>query len=253
MITAMLVAAALTPPANWKLVWNDEFAKSGAPDPKKWTYEKGYIRNNEKQFYTADRRENARVEGGRLIIEARKDNFEGKEVTSASLTTQGIAEWSSGRFEVRAKVPAMRGTWPAIWLLGANIPTIGWPKCGEIDIMEHVGFDVGRIHANIHTEAYNHMNGKGRGANVVEPLVTSKFHVYALEWTADKIDIFIDDKKYFTYTKESDDVAVWPFNKPHYLILNLAIGGAWGGQQGIDDSAFPTRFEVDYVRVFQPK
>jgi beta-glucanase (GH16 family) len=257
---------------EWKLVWSDEFDKPGLPDPAKWEFEEGFLRNNEAQYYTRQRTENARVEDGMLIIEARKErmknpaydpNAAGKgrsrrsrefaEYTSASLTTRGKASWSSGRVEVRAKLPAGRGVWPAIWMLGTNNQQVGWPSCGEIDIMEFVGFEPGVIHANIHTRKYNHVQKTGKGSQITIPDASTAFHVYAMEWDAEKMDFFVDDKKYFTYRNEHTGVDAWPYDQHQYLILNLAIGGAWGGAQGIDDAVFPQRYYIDYVRVYQKR
>jgi len=253
--------------AEWKLVWSDEFDRDGLPDPAKWTYEEGFVRNQEAQYYTRARAENARVERGVLVLEARKEQFPNPryepgatswqrgrqfaEYTSASVTTEGRAAWRYGRIEVRAKLPTGRGTWPAIWMLGVNRREVGWPRCGEIDIMENVGFDPDIIHANIHTEAYNHVKKTGKGASIRIEKPYADFHVYALEWTPERLDFFVDDQKYFSYNNEKTGPAVWPFDQPFYLILNVAIGGAWGGQKGIDDSIFPQRMEVDYVRVYE--
>ncbi|MBI4877885.1 MAG: glycoside hydrolase family 16 protein [Acidobacteria bacterium] len=239
--------------AEWKVVWADEFNTPGAPDPSKWTYEEGFIRNRESQYYTRDRRENARVENGVLVIEARKEQFGPKpaEYTSASLTTEGKASWKYGRIEVRAKLPAGRGMWPAIWMLGVNRRQAGWPRCGEIDIMENVGFDPDIIHANIHTQAYNHIKKTGKGAKITVPRPHTGFHVYAVEWSELRMDFFVDGQKYFSFENEKTGTEAWPFDQPFYLILNAAIGGAWGGQKGIDDSIFPQRYEIDYVRVHQ--
>jgi beta-glucanase (GH16 family) len=234
------------------LVWADEFDRPGLPDPSRWTYEDGFVRNQEAQYYTRQRLENARVEDGNLVIEARKEKLGGGEYTSASLITRGRGEFLYGRIEVRARLPRGRGLWPAIWLLGTNIQAVGWPRCGEIDVMENVGFEPGRIHANIHVEAYNHAAGTGKGASVLVPSAHDAFHVYAVEWTPERLDFFVDETKYFTFQKESADVRVWPFDAPQYLILNIAVGGAWGGQQGIDDSVFPQRLLVDFVRVYSP-
>lgn len=253
--------------AQWKLVWADDFNEPGLPNPAKWSYETGFIRNNELQYYTRERPENARVEDGMLVIEARKEQFknpdydpesrrgrrgrEFAEYTSASLTTQGKASWTYGRIEVRAKLPSGRGTWPAIWTLGTNIREVGWPACGEIDIMEFVGFEPGIIHANVHTRSYNHTRGTGKGDKITIADASNAFHVYAIEWYEDHIDFFVDDRKYFTFKNEGSGDDVWPYNKDQYLILNLAIGGSWGGQKGIDDSIFPQRYYIDYVRVYQ--
>jgi beta-glucanase (GH16 family) len=269
-----LLIAAPARADDWKLVWSDEFEKAGAPDTAKWDYELGFIRNHEQQFYTKARKENARVENGILVIEARKEKYrdprlappaEGNETskprarrsreeanyTSASLNTRGKAAWAHGRIEIRAKLPSGRGTWPAFWTLGTNIGQVGWPRCGEIDIMEHVGFDPGVVHANIHTRKYNHAMNTGKGARISVADVSTKFHVYAVEWDPEKMDFFIDGQKYFTYHNEGTGTDVWPYNKDQYLILNIAIGGDWGGQKGIDDSIFPQRCYVDYVRVYQ--
>jgi beta-glucanase (GH16 family) len=260
--------AATADAAEWKLVWSDEFDRPGLPDPTKWTYDTGYIRNNERQFYTRDRRENARVEGGMLIIEARKERYripapdpdgqrrkgsspEVAEYTSASLTTDGKAAWTYGRIEVRAKLPSGRGTWPAIWTLGTNIGEVDWPRCGEIDIMEFVGFEPNTIYANIHTTKYNHVKKTGKGDRTTVADASEAFHVYAIEWDERKVDFFVDDRKYFTYTNEGSGRDAWPYDREQYLILNLAIGGDWGGQKGIDDRIFPQRYTIDYVRVYQ--
>ncbi len=237
---------------GWKLVWSDEFDRPGQPDPTKWSYEKGLIRNAEKQFYTQSRRENSRIEDGRLIIEARKEKMDGGEFTSASLVTKGHAQWRSGRFEVRAKLPAARGTWPAIWMLPDDIGKVSWPKCGEIDIMEHVGHDPGMIHGSLHTEAFNHTKGTQLSTKTQLPTFSSDFHTYTMTWSADRIEVGIDGKTYGTFNrKPGAGVAEWPFDKPFYLILNLAIGGGWGGTKGIDEAAFPQRMEVDFVRVYE--
>ena len=235
----------------WQRVWADEFDTPGMPDPAKWDYDVGYIANNEKQYYTRARRENARVENGMLVIESRKEAYQGYAYTSARLITKGRATWRYGRIEVRAKLPTGRGMWPAIWMLGANIDQVGWPGCGEIDIMENVGFAPHMIHANVHTKAYNHVLGTNKGGSLSVPNPYADFHVYAVEWFADHMDFFVDDKKYFTFNNEGKGRDTWPFDQPHFLILNAAVGGDWGGQQGIDDSIFPEAFFVDYVRIYQ--
>lgn len=240
-------------PEKWRLEWSDEFDKGDSPDLRYWSYEEGYIRNNEAQYYTKDRRDNARIENGKLVIEARKDGWEGKKITSASLITKGKRPFLYGRIEARAKIPTGRGTWPAIWTVGENNKEVRWPKCGEIDILENVGFQPRRVHANIHVDAYNHRKGNGKGNSIDGGEPWKDFHVYAIEWWPDRIEFFYDDTRYFVYKKEKDDDSVWPFDKPQFVILNLAIGGGWGGQKGIDESLFPHRFEIDYVRYYKPK
>ncbi|MFA6286748.1 MAG: glycoside hydrolase family 16 protein [Opitutaceae bacterium] len=240
-------------PSRWTLVWADEFDRPGAPDPAVWTPEVGYVRNNEAQYYTRDRPENARVENGLLVIEARRDGWSGKPITSASLTTKGKHPFLYGRIAVRAKIPTGRGTWAAIWTLGENFPKTSWPACGEIDILENVGYDPKTVYGNIHCEAYNHVKRTGKGKAIDAGAPWEQFHEYAIEWYEDRLEFFFDDTRYFVFRKESDDPAVWPFAQPQYLILNLAIGGGWGGMKGIDESLFPHRFEIDYVRHYRPK
>jgi beta-glucanase (GH16 family) len=253
--------------ADWKLVWSDEFNGKGLPDASKWTYEEGFIANREAQYYTKGRLDNIRQENGSLIIEARREKWpnasfrEGStryreqrrdaEYTSARIKTQGKAEWRYGRFEIRAKLPTGRGTWPAIWMLGTNTDKVGWPRGGEIDIMENVGYDPDVIHANVHTQAYNHVKKTNKGAKISVEKPWQDFHVYAVEWTPAQMDFFVDDRKYFTFQNEKTGEATWPFDQPFYLILNVAVGGTWGGTKGVDDGIFPQRMEVDYVRVYE--
>jgi beta-glucanase (GH16 family) len=272
LLLLLLLMSLTADAAEWKLVWSDEFDKPGLPDSARWGYETGFIRNNEKQFYTQARKANARVENGMLVIEARKEKYDvanlgptdrpnrergtarghaNADYTSASLTTRGKAAWTYGRIEVRAKLPAGRGTWPAIWTLGTNIDQVGWPRCGEIDIMEFVGYEPGVVHANIHTKKYNHVMDTGKGNKLSIPDASKTFHVYAVEWDAQKMDFLVDARKYFTFRNEGTDAGAWPYDKDQYLILNLAIGGDWGGRKGVDDKIFPQRYEIDYVRVYQ--
>ena len=243
------------PSAPRKLVWADEFDRAGLPDSTKWGYDVGGNGwgNNELQFYTSRRAENARVENGKLIIEARKEAYQGKNYTSARLLTQNKATWTYGRFEALAKLPKGVGTWPAVWMLGVDKSAAGWPRRGEIDIMEHVGFDEGVVHGTIHSEAYNHAKKTEKGGQTTVPDVASAFHLYAIEWTADQIEFFVDDKLYYTVQKSAlgSTEAQWPFTQPFFLILNVAVGGNWGGQKGVDETIWPQRMEVDYVRVYQ--
>ena len=249
---APLLIELKAPPANtWRLVWQDEFDGSGLPDSTRWGYEVGYVRNNESQYYAQGRLENARRENGQLILEARRDNWNGHAITSASLVTKGKKSFLYGRIEARAKLPTGKGTWPAIWMLGADIDQVGWPACGEIDIMEYVGFAPTTIHGTVHTPFYYHGSAAGpRGGNTQASSPWLDYHLYAIEWFPDRIDFFVDSVKYFTFSNEGTS-AKWPFNKAHYLLLNLAIGGSWGGQQGVDLSLFPHRVYVDYVRVYE--
>lgn len=239
------------PPAR-KLVWSDEFNRNGLPDSTKWNYETGGDGwgNHEAEYYTARRPGNARVENGMLIIEARKEKWGNREYTSARLVTKGKGDWKYGRIEVRAKLPGGRGTWPAIWTLGSATP-LKWPDDGEIDIMEHVGFDLGIIHGTIHCKKYNHVLGTQKSAVIPVKDCMDAFHVYAMEWNAESLSIFVDNDKYFTFRNEHSGYAAWPFDGPLYLLLNIAIGGDWGGQKGIDDAIFPQQMLVDYVRVYQ--
>jgi len=249
------------PPAGYRLVWADEFGTDGLPDADRWSYDTMSNRsgwaNNERQYYAGARRENSRIENGVLIIEARRERTRafkdggGQKYTSARLVTSGHRSWTYGFFEIRAKLPCGRGTWPAIWML-ADAPVINWPAIGEIDIMEHVGFDPGVVHGTIHTKAYNHVIHTARGDQVTIADACTAFHRYQLTWTPDRITIGADDRPYFKFAHEAaGGHDVWPFDAPQYLILNIAVGGDWGGLKGIDDAAFPQRMEVDYVRVYQ--
>jgi len=255
-LLAMTMGAAQAddPKRGKRLIWHDEFAKDGAPDPGRWDYEVGKVRNQERQYYTRDRRQNARIENGELVIEARKEAYEGADVTSASLMS--VPSWTYGYFEVRAKIPTGKGTWPAIWMLGDGIRQkgdafVGWPLCGEIDIMENVGFDPDRVHFNIHTQTPGTAEGSTSSSNFTVAQLPNDFHVYGLDWNKDRMNFYFDGKKVMTYINDGKGKGAWPFDAPQYLILNLAIGGNWGGQQGVDDAIFPSRYLVDYVRVYR--
>jgi len=253
--TALLVFAVLfSTHAQYIEIWSDEFDYTGLPDPQKWSYDTGGngFGNEEKQYYTRDRLKNARVEDGKLIIEAHKESFEANEYTSAKLQTLNSASWQYGRFEIRAKLPKGRGIWPAIWMLPSQSVYGSWPASGEIDIMEQVGFEPDKVHFTIHTEAYNHKIGTQIGANAVFNKPYDNFHTYALEWTEDSLRFYVNDVLYFSFLREPDgDYTVWPYKHPFYLILNVAVGGSWGGANGIDNTIFPQRMEVDYVRVYK--
>ena len=239
--------------SQMKLVWNDEFNYLGLPDSTKWGYDVGGNGwgNNEAQFYTKADTNNAVVRNGFLSIIARKEKHEGKEYTSARMVTSNKKDWRFGRVEIRAKLPKGRGTWPAGWMLGSNINTVGWPQCGEVDILEHVGYDPDTIVGSIHSTAYNHIKGTQKTKRIFIKNPYTEFHVYACEWDTNKMVFFLDGTSYLTVQNEHKTEKEWPFNNPMYILLNVAVGGDWGGTKGIDESIFPVRMEVDYVRVYQ--
>lgn len=236
-----------------QLVWSDEFEGNGGIDTTKWAFRIGGHGwgNNELQYYT-DRPENARREDGKLIIEAIKEDYKNRSYTSARLVTRGKQSWMHVRLEARAKLPSGVGTWPAIWMLGENIKTVGWPRCGEIDIMEHVGYAPDSIYGTVHTDAFNHVEGTQDGGFTTAEDLETAFHVYFIDWTGEKIDFGMDDEVYFTFHKRPDATfAEWPFDDPHYLLLNIAVGGNWGGEMGVDEKIWPQQMEIDWVRVYQ--
>lgn len=238
---------------TYTLVWADEFNYNGLPDSTKWGYEVGGTGwgNNELQYYTFADTANAVVKNGKLFITARKKEIEGKRFSSARLVTKGKAEWKYGKIEINAKLPPGRGLWPAAWMLGSNFKEAGWPDCGEIDIMEHVGFNRDSVFGTIHSLAYNHMKGTQKGTTTAIKEPYTRFHTYAIEWTPDKIDFLLDDKVYYSVKNEHKTVAEWPFDQPFYLLLNIAVGGDLGGMKGLDEQVFPAVMEVDYVRVYK--
>jgi beta-glucanase (GH16 family) len=251
-------AAAQEPPEGYRLTWADEFDAPGLPDPARWTHDTHANRtgwyNNERQYYSAARLQNARVEDGLLIVEARHEapdapDSGGQAYTSARLLSRD--GWTYGLYEVRAKLPCGRGTWPAIWMLPVDLED--WPLDGEIDIMEHVGHDPGVIHGTAHTQAYNHVIRTQKEGIVAVPDACDAFHRYQVRWTPEAVVFAIDDADYYRFDNDGAGVkATWPFDVPFQIILNIAVGGDWGGAEGIDDDAFPQRMEIDYVRVFQP-
>lgn len=248
-------------PAGWQLVWADEFDVDGLPNPAKWGYDtfrnkEGWY-NNELQYYSGARLKNSRAESGKLVIETHREELKsasdwgGQAYTSARLVTSGKAAWTYGAYEIRAKLPCGRGTWPAIWML-ADKANMQWPDDGEIDIMEHVGFDEGVVHGTIHTGAFNHTKNTQKAAQTRLPDLCQAFHRYQLVWTQDAVTIGVDDRAYFRFVNDGKGKkANWPFDAPQYLLLNTAVGGSWGGARGVDDSVYPVRMEVDYVRVWQ--
>lgn len=251
-LAAQLCQAQPVDTTKRKLVWSDEFDYKGLPDKSKWSYNVGGNGwgNQELQFYTEQQMQNARVENGLLTIEARKEQIGANCYSSARLVTKGKGDWTYGRIDVRAKLPKGRGSWPAIWMLGAT-PQLKWPDDGEIDIMEHVGYDQGTVHASVHTKKYYHSIGTQKTAKTFIGDLSEAFHVYSLDWDKEQVTILVDNKPYFTFRNEHTGSEAWPFDKPMYLLLNIAVGGGWGGAKGVDDSIFPLKMEVDYVRVYQ--
>lgn len=238
---------------EWDLVWSDEFNYRGQPDPAKWDYEEGFIRNHEKQYYTRARLENARVENGMLVIECRKEDYRLRkggtaEYTSASLVARNPSGWLYGRIEVRAKLPHGKGVWPAIWTLGTDISRVGWPACGEIDILEYVGSEPNSIYATVHYAADGKHQADHKEFRTEMP--SDDFHVYAIEWFPDRIDFFFDSAKYHTVLLgKAGQGADNPFRNPQKLIINCALGGSWGGD--IDDTVLPQKYLIDYVRIYK--
>lgn len=237
---------------NLTLVWSDEFDGSNV-DLNFWTFETGSggWGNQELQNYTNG--SNAEVTDDILIITARKvnDNMVAGSYTSTRIVTKGKKEFQYGKIEIRAKLPAGKGIWPAIWMLGSNLNSAGWPACGEIDIMEYVGYEPNVVHATIHTTSGSGGNGNGSSYNLSS--CEEEFHNYGILWNEDKIQFYIDstDNIIHTYSPAVKTAANWPFDQPAFFILNVAVGGTWGGAQGIDNSIFPQSMEIDYVRVYQ--
>jgi len=269
-ILSALVVRQKSPPENaWELVWSDEFDGESL-DLEKWSHNVWPPRNvnDEDQAYTV-REKNVRIENGMLVVEAHKEDYEGASYTSGRVHSSGKADFLYGRFEVRAKLPRGQGTWPAIWMLPSNPFTYAttckddadwqssegcdaWPNSGEIDIMEHVGYQMNHVHGTVHTKAYYWVKWEQRKGRILIDDVADAFHVYALEWSPEKIDIFVDDSLYFTYVNENKGWEEWPFDQPFHLIFNIAVGGVWGRAGGpIDDSIFPQRMLIDYARVYR--
>ncbi|MFT3934504.1 MAG: glycoside hydrolase family 16 protein [Chitinophagaceae bacterium] len=252
-LLAMLALSIIGTAQFKKLVWSDEFNYTGLPDSTKWGYQTGGggWGNDELEFYTNKHIGNASVGNGVLSIKVAKENYQGAKYTSARLVSNGDAKWKYGRIEIKAKLPRGRGVWPAIWMMPAEQSYGYWPKSGEIDIMENVGYNPDSVFGTVHTEAYNHKIGtqKTKGLKITD--LSTAFHVYAVEWTEKTMAIFIDKKKYFEFANEGTGYKTWPFDKPFHLILNIAVGGGWGGKMGVDDSIFPQQMQVDYVRVYQ--
>ena len=230
--------------ADWKLVWSDEFNYSGLPDTSVWGNEVGFIRNNELQYYTNRRIENSRVADGNLLIVGRKEPYKSASYTSASLVTDGKKSWTYGKVEARIKLPRGQGLWPAFWMLGQNIHTVGWPECGEIDIMEHINNE-DLLYGTLHWLNEKHVSSGGTTSCDV-----TKYHNYSIEWNKEAVSLFLDGNKYWEINIKDGINSTEEFHKPHYIILNLAIGGDWPKSPDMTTS-FPDTMFVDYVRVYQ--
>lgn len=215
---------------NWNIVTGD-----GCPDLCRWG-------NNERQIYTTD---NHMVADGLLSISARKD---GKTYTSTRISTKGKKEFKYGKIEIRAKLPLGKGLWPAFWMLGSNIDSVGWPRAGEIDILEYVGKEPNKIFTSLHTP-----DSYGATINTKKDVIQGiedGFHTYAIDWTKDHIQFLVDDQLFYTFSPEIKDEKTWPFDQPFYILVNLAIGGNFGGPE-VNDSIFPQEFMIDYIKVYQ--
>lgn len=238
-----------------KLVWQDEFNYSGKPDPSKWSYDVGARKwgNGEIQYYTEGA--NVEVKDGQMILVGKIEPFEDSPYTSCRMTTYQKRHFQYGRIEVRAKVPTNGGSWPAIWMLPVDFKEqkVGWPACGEIDIMEHVTHLMDTIHVSLHTELYNHAIKTQRTYLEKRPGFTNHFHTFGIDWTEDAIEFFVDGVPYHRFEKHEKgfDTSVkgWPFDKPYYLIINIAIGGTWGGK--VKEDEYPCYFPIEFVRYYE--
>lgn len=261
LLIAMVVLAApalrgATVPA-WSLVWADEFDTGTRPNPAKWVYDLGGggWGNNELQTYTS-RSENARIENGHLVLEARRETFTGtdgltRDFTSARLKTQSRATWTYGRLEARIQVPRGQGLWPAFWMLGADINTVSWPACGEIDIMENIGREPATVHGVAHGPGFFGSDPVGRAFHLpAGQRFADAFHLFAVEWETNRIRWLVDNQPFLTVVPQSLPAGgTWIFNKPFFLLLNVAVGGNWPGSPD-GSTPFPQAMRVDYVRVY---
>lgn len=240
---------------RYKLVWSDEFDYEGSPDETKWGYDTGASGwgNNEDQYYSKNIK-NSEVSDGTLKINAiNTGDDEFYPISSARLVSKNRADFLYGKVEARIKVPATLGTWSAFWMLPTDWEYGGWPESGEIDIMEHVGFDDKVIHGSVHTGSFNHKIGTHKTGTIGLETATTEFHTYGIEWTPKWIKWFLDGEQYFKFDNTNEGFMEWPFDKQHHLILNIAVGGDWGGLRGVKSGAWTDSMEVDYVRVYQDK
>ncbi len=231
--------------------WSDEFSTDGAPDASKWQYDTGGggWGNNELEYYT-NTTNNAVISNGILNIIAKKENMGGMGYTSSRMVSKFNPNMLYGRVEVKAKIPGGRGTWPAIWMLPNDYAYGSWPNSGEIDIMENVGFEGTKVHFSAHMQANYAGNAKTSTMDI--PTATTAFHLYRMDWTPDGIKGYYDDQQVFSYANDNKgQFATWPFDKPFHILMNFAVGGSWGGTQGVDDTIFPATMQVDYVRYYK--
>ncbi|UII31677.1 glycoside hydrolase family 16 protein [Fulvivirga ulvae] len=257
-LTVLLLSMAILAKSQERqLVWSDEFNYEGAPDSTMWGFELGdgcpHIcgwGNNELQFYT-DNPENVRVTNGRLIIEAHKVEGKSYGYTSSKVVSTGKGDWQYGYIEIRAKLPYGKGTWPAIWMLPTLDRPLDWPMDGEIDIMEHVGYNQGMVYGTIHTKKYNHRIGTQKSDSIYVDDLHENFHTYAIDWGPEHISWYVDGDKYYTIENKGEGREGWPFDQQFHIIFNLAVGGDWGGKYGIDEKIWPQRLEIDYIRVHE--
>jgi beta-glucanase (GH16 family)/peptidoglycan/xylan/chitin deacetylase (PgdA/CDA1 family) len=239
---------ASTPAPQWVLDWSDEFDGT-ALDHGKWIEETGpKWSNNELQYYSS-RPENIRVSGGKLVIEARKERMDGRDYTSARIKTQGLKERLYGRYEARIRIPRGQGIWPAFWMLGADIGTVGWPRSGEIDIMENIGKEPGKVYGTLHGPGYSGEQGPSKSSALASGAYADDFHIYAVEWEPDEIRWYRDGILYHT-ERPALVKGPWVFEHPFFVILNLAVGGDWPGNPDAS-TVFPQQMLVDYVRVYR--
>jgi len=250
-VICLLTGAQAQTLPGWDLVWADEFnqAEGSTPDPTKWGHDigGGGWGNKELQHYTS-RTNNARIEEGHLVIEALEESHGERDYTSARLLTKGKSSWTYGRMEARIKIPRGQGIWPAFWMLGTNISTVGWPRCGEIDVMENIGKEPSIVHGTLHGPGYSGGDGVGKSHSVAGDLADG-FHVFAVEWEENVIRWYLDDVHYFTATPASLGDSNWVFDRPQFILLNLAVGGNWPGAPD-ETTVFPQQMRVDYVRVY---
>lgn len=237
---------------TWRIVWQDEFNSPAGtpPDSTRWVYDIGTNWGNNQLEYDTDRIENSSQDGlGNLAIIAREESYMGSNYTSARILTRGLFEPAAGRFEARMQMPRGRGLWPAFWLLGANFDSIGWPACGEIDIMEYRGQEPSTIHGSVHGPGYSGGQAVTKRFDLVGGRFDTGFHIFAIEWRNNEIKWFVDGTLYHTVTPATVP-GTWVFDHPFYIILNLAVGGNFVGPPDAS-TTFPQSLLIDWVRVYE--